>query len=1198
MNEVPPIPTAAPATILAVDATESLARLGQTLTAAGYRVRLAGSGELALAAVAASVPDLILLDIKMPDIDGLEVCRRLKARAETRDIPVILLSAFAGVEEWVAGLQLGAADHLGKPFQTAELLTRVGTHIALRRARTAAAEVSALRRLNEQLEAEVVRRQQAEADLRESDSNLRALVEGTTQTVILIDLAGTVLAANEVAARRLGRKPEEILGTCIYNHLPPEIVAARRARLAEVIATGQPLRFEDVRAGRTIDQSLAPICDPFGKVTRVAIFADDITERRQAEAALQESETRFRAIARNTPDHLFIQDRDLRYTLVVNPQLGLTEADMLGRTDRDFLSGEGAEQLTAVKQQVLATGQSRPFATSLKNLRGDDEFFEGAYLPKYDPAGRVDGLVGYFRNVTAQKHTELEREATVELLRLVNESRSTRELMRAVVAFFRRQSGCEAVGVRLHDGADYPYYEAQGFPEKFVQLENRLCTRDAAGAIVRDRTGNPVLECMCGNVICGRFDPAQPFFTASGSFWTNGTTALLASTTAADRQARTRNRCNGEGYESVALLPLRFGAERLGLLQLNDRRPGRFTAEGIALWERLSGYLAIALAKLRAEEALRLSEQRLALHVQQTPLAVVEFSLDGRVTEWNPAAIAIFGFTREEAIGQFWHFMVPEPVWSQLDGVWEALVTQHGGSRSSNLNRTKDGRIIHCEWFNTPLIGPDGRSIGVASLVMDITERQRAEETLRVSEVLLKHTQRLSKVGGWEWDVGKQTMSWTEETYRIHDLNPDEFAPGSADHIEKSAACYGPEDRQAILAAFRHCAERGEPYDFEVPFTSATGRRLWIRTTGEAVRDGPKIVKVVGNILDITERKQTEAALRESESHLRTAERVAHLGYYSIDLGTGQTEWSDETFRIFGLEPARGQEPTAETYQRFVHPDDVAKLYEHFGRSIRDRVTFDLIYRIRRVDGELRHVHSVGLVTSNARGEATSMFGTLHDVTEQQRTEEQVRLALAEKEILLKEVHHRVKNNLQIVSGLLELQAERLPDPALRAAFRDSQSRIRSIALVHEKLYQSAGLARLDFKAYVQSLVAHLFHAHLDPAQAVRFDLRMADVTLSLTSAVPCGLLINELVTNALKHAFPADRPAPDHAIVLTWEDAGAHWRLTVADNGPGLSSGLEWSQSQTLGLRLVQMLTQQLKGAVRLEPGPGCRFVVEFPKP
>ena len=200
--------------------------------------------------------------------------------------------------------------------------------------------------------------------------------------------------------------------------------------------------------------------------------------------------------------------------------------------------------------------------------------------------------------------TARERDITVEFLRLVNESTGTRDLIRGVTAFFQQQSGCEAVGVRLRQEGDYPYFETRGFPPQFVRAENSLCARDRGGQIVCDQAGNPVLECMCGNVICGRFDLKLPFFTKQGSFWTNSTTQLLASTTETERKAQTRNRCHGQGYESVALIPLRMGEQRLGLLQLNDRRRGVFTPELIRFWERLADQLAVAVAKFLADEEL------------------------------------------------------------------------------------------------------------------------------------------------------------------------------------------------------------------------------------------------------------------------------------------------------------------------------------------------------------------------------------------------------------------------------------------------------------------------------------------------------------------------------------------------------------------------------------------------------------------
>ena len=149
----------------------------------------------------------------------------------------------------------------------------------------------------------------------------------------------------------------------------------------------------------------------------------------------------------------------------------------------------------------------------------------------------VVGLVDRFNGV--RKRAEEERETTIEFLRLVNESRQTSELVHSATDFFQKQSGCEAVGIRLKAGQDYPYCETKGFPQSFVISETNLCAHDAMGKPCTDDCGDPILDCMCGNVIQGRTDPAKPFFTAKGSFWTNGTTELLASTTEVDRQART-----------------------------------------------------------------------------------------------------------------------------------------------------------------------------------------------------------------------------------------------------------------------------------------------------------------------------------------------------------------------------------------------------------------------------------------------------------------------------------------------------------------------------------------------------------------------------------------------------------------------------------------------------------------------------------
>jgi len=199
----------------------------------------------------------------------------------------------------------------------------------------------------------------------------------------------------------------------------------------------------------------------------------------------------------------------------------------------------------------------------------------------------------------------------IEFLLIVNQSESTAQLIRRATDFFKKQSGCEAVGIRLKQENDYPYYETRGFSTEHLQLENMLCSYDEKGNINRDAEGNPVLDCMCGKIIIGKFSSEKEFFTKKGSFWTNSTTALLKNTTDVDRQARTRNRCNGEGYESVALIPLMVGKDHLGLIQLNDQRKNMFTFETIHMWERIADHLALALSKMLAEEQVKTHAEEL-----------------------------------------------------------------------------------------------------------------------------------------------------------------------------------------------------------------------------------------------------------------------------------------------------------------------------------------------------------------------------------------------------------------------------------------------------------------------------------------------------------------------------------------------------------------------------------------------------------
>jgi two-component sensor histidine kinase len=216
----------------------------------------------------------------------------------------------------------------------------------------------------------------------------------------------------------------------------------------------------------------------------------------------------------------------------------------------------------------------------------------------------------------------------------------------------------------------------------------------------------------------------------------------------------------------------------------------------------------------------------------------------------------------------------------------------------------------------------------------------------------------------------------------------------------------------------------------------------------------------------------------------------------------------------------------------------------------------------------------------------------LNEVYQRSFAEDRLKLALHEKEVLLKEIHHRVKNNLQIIISLLFLQAKKNDDPASTSALTDSQTRVKSMALVHEKLYQSTDLGAIDFAGYLQNLVSNLMVTYGADKRRIRVTVSAKDLPLTINTAIPMGLIMNELVSNSLKYAFPEGR---EGELSIEGHEEGDTMQITVRDNGVGIPESIDWRYTESLGLHLVQMLTRQLRGTIDLsrESGTEFRFII-----
>jgi PAS domain S-box-containing protein len=370
-------------------------------------------------------------------------------------------------------------------------------------------------------------------------------------------------------------------------------------------------------------------------------------------------------------------------------------------------------------------------------------------------------------------------------------------------------------------------------------------------------------------------------------------------------------------------------------------------------------------------------------------------------------------------------------------------------------------------------------------------------------------------------------------------------------------------------------------------FAREDGREEWIQWE---VRPWFDETDAIGGIIMLSEiitaRKQAAEELQRSEARLRLTIDSASLGLWEWDLRTAQVTADENWWRIMGYAPGADR-PTdvAELWRNSIHPDDwirLVTLLEQHRHGAGDE-SFDIDYRATRKDGREIWLNSRGRFDRrNADGNPLHMIGTIQDVSERKRAEELIRASLTEKEVLLREIHHRVKNNLAVVASLFYLQSTTSEQPEVVQVFEESRNRILSMALVHDHLYRSDRLSAVDFAEYATELSRQLLRSYGRPGRDIQLTTSFTPLRLSVDVAIPCGLVLNELLTNCLKHAFNGARDGQIEVGLVRL--SGATYELRVSDDGVG-TSGADLSGTHSLGLRLVRSLAGQLNGTLDIEP-------------
>jgi PAS domain S-box-containing protein len=358
----------------------------------------------------------------------------------------------------------------------------------------------------------------------------------------------------------------------------------------------------------------------------------------------------------------------------------------------------------------------------------------------------------------------------------------------------------------------------------------------------------------------------------------------------------------------------------------------------------------------------------------------------------------------------------------------------------------------------------------------------------------------------------------------------------------------------------------------------------------------PAVTAMLGKLMaGHLKREQTNQRLQESETRYQNLAAVSPVGIFRTDAGGRTTYVNPMWCRISGMTEA---DALGNGWLNAVHPQDRERLRRGWQESAEKHRASLADYRFLRPDGTVAWVMGQAIPETDAEGKLVGYIGTITDISERQRAEEAIRSSLEEKEALLKEVHHRVKNNLMTIIGLIKMQETKAEVGTNSTLLRELEGRIRSLAMVHEGLYKSKNLARVNLQNYIENMTSHI-HALYKSKHDIQLLVHAADAEVEMDIAVPCALILNELITNAFKHAFPADRTGsgtPEIRIAVEREDG--FFILSVADNGIGLPTGLDLGKSQTLGLRLIRMLSQQIHGTVESLGGPGTAIRVKFPLP
>jgi len=611
----------------------------------------------------------------------------------------------------------------------------------------------------------------------------------------------------------------------------------------------------------------------------------------------------------------------------------------------------------------------------------------------------------------------------------------------------------------------------------------------------------------------------------------------------------------------------------------------------VATVEDITAEVALQEDRRKAMEALACSEQFNRSLVDALPVGLLHLDGEGVITYENPALRRIMGVPEgapSPVIGKRILDLPPFAVIG-LAADFNQLMQGKSMQRKSVPWRSLMGPSLVLDVTAVPVFGAGGEFSGAEVMILDVTEKAAVEKALVQSE---RRSRESNAVLETIYDTIPDVLGLQDNQHRVLRYNRAGYAYLGIDPEEiKGKRCFELIGRSVPceVCATSESYRTRKPAQIERYFPEIDS---WLDIRSYPVLDEAGDVSLIlEHLRDITLNKKAEIAVKQSEEKYRNLIEQSHDAIYL--LYDGKFEVINKRFEeMFGISIEQTNAPDF-NFLDMVAPQSLPVIEEREKKIRRGEVP-DPVYEFTAVTsrGELIECETSVTYVDYKKGKATQ--GVIRDITERKRARERIEASLKEKEVMLKEIHHRVKNNLQIVSSLLNFQASKIEDPPALRVLQESRNRVRSMALIHDRLYRSADFSRIDLTEYTASLVNQLFLAYQISDDRIERKIDIRDVHVGLDKAVPVGLILNELVTNAIKYAFPDQQKG--RIAVSMFRDEDGSCVLTLSDNGVGMPVEVDLKEPRTLGLQIIQSLVGQLDGLMDVVRKGGTTFRIRFP--